>query len=115
MANGSDGKTAQVYERTEMIELTKKIGDEIVALELKKLAPKEGKSSPVLFNVTPIVEVAGSRIPLGRSFQVLFRVRPPQVQGEDKKWTDDPNFPAKLKEADVLKEISAVLVSHIAK
>jgi hypothetical protein len=109
MADGNK----QVVTSVTMIELPHKIADTIVALEVRKLAPQEGKNSPVTHWVTPIVEVAGSRMPLGRNFQVLFRVRAPQVQGEDKKWTDDPNFPAKLKDPEVLKQISAALLETI--
>ena len=115
MANGSE--TKQVIERTEIITLSKEAQEKtgILKLELKKIAHQEGKNSPVTHWATPIVEVAGSEMPLGRSFQVMFRVRPPQVQSEDKKWSDDPKFPEKMRSPETLKVLGAELQAHISK
>ena len=115
MATGNENK--QVVESTQVITLSREAQEKtgILKLEVKKLAHQEGKNSPVTHWVTPIVEVAGSEMPLGRSFQVMFRVRPPQVQGEDKKWTDDPKFPEKMRSAETLKILGAELQVHISK
>ena len=118
--NGKANGTSLVFAKEETIILTdeerKEVKGGITQLIIKTVAPKEGSTSPVTHYIQPVVntqEIGEVTIP--RSYQLMLRVRPPQVQDEtDKsKWSNDPHFPAKLAENETCNAIGKVVGKHL--